>query len=143
MNGAPLGREWIAAHLPHQGRMSLLDEITAWDRTTLRALARNHRAADHPLRRGGELPIACGIEYGAQAAAAHGALLSPHPAGAGLLASARAVEFHARRLDDAAGDLEILAEQMGASDAGVLYRFEIASAGRLLVEGRVTVAFPR
>lgn len=143
MNRACLGRSWICAHLPHQGRMSLLDEIAAWDRTTVRAVARNHRAPDHPLRRGNELPIACGIEYGAQAAAAHGALVFGQGPGAGLLASARGVEFHARRLDDVMGDLEVFAEQMGASEAGVLYRFQLASAGRILVQGRLTVAFPR
>lgn len=143
MSGAPLGRAWIARHLPHQGRMSLIDEIAAWDRTSVRAIARNHREPDHPLRRGNELPIACGIEYGAQAAAAHGALVSPQASAAGLLASARGVQFHAPRLDDVKGDLEILAEQVGASEAGVLYRFEITAAGRMLVEGRVTVAFRR
>jgi predicted hotdog family 3-hydroxylacyl-ACP dehydratase len=114
-----------------------------WDRASVRAIARNHRAPDHPLRRGGELPIACGIEYGAQAAAAHGALLSQGPSGAGFLASVRSVAFHARRLDDVAGDLEVRAEQMGASEAGVLYRFELASAGRVLVDGRLTVAFAK
>ena len=30
MTSAPLGREWLAANLPHQGSMSLLDEIVAW-----------------------------------------------------------------------------------------------------------------
>ena len=122
---------------------SLLDEIVEWDRTSVRAIARNHRAPDHPLRRGNELPIACGIEYGAQAAAAHGALVSQRPSGGGFLASARSVAFHVRRLDDVAGDLEVRAEQMGASEAGVLYRFEVASAGRTLVDGRLTVAFAR
>jgi predicted hotdog family 3-hydroxylacyl-ACP dehydratase len=143
VKNAPVGRLWIANHLPHQGRMSLLDEIVEWDRASVRAIARNHRAPDHPLRRGGELPIACGIEYGAQAAAAHGALLSQGPSGAGFLASVRSVAFHARRLDDVAGDLEVRAEQMGASEAGVLYRFELASAGRVLVDGRLTVAFAK
>jgi predicted hotdog family 3-hydroxylacyl-ACP dehydratase len=143
VKNAPVGRLWIANHLPHQGRMSLLDEIVEWDRAAVRAIARNHRAPDHPLRRGGELPIACGIEYGAQAAAAHGALLSQGPSGAGFLASVRSVAFHARRLDDVAGDLEVRAEQMGASEAGVLYRFELASAGRVLVDGRLTVAFAK
>ena len=71
---APLGRDWIVAHLPHQGAMSLLDEIVKWDAATVHALARAHRSPDHPLRRGGELPITAGIEYGAQAAAVHGAL---------------------------------------------------------------------
>jgi predicted hotdog family 3-hydroxylacyl-ACP dehydratase len=140
---APVGRLWIANHLPHQGRMSLIDEIVEWDRVRLRAVARNHRAPDHPLRRGNELPIACGIEYGAQAAAAHGALVAEAASAPGFLASVRSVVFHARRLDDAAGDLEVRVEQLGASEAGVLYRFEVACAGGALVDGRLTVAFAR
>ncbi|MGZ5033499.1 MAG: 3-hydroxylacyl-ACP dehydratase [Usitatibacter sp.] len=143
MNHAPLDRAWIAAHLPHQGAMSLLDEILEWDATKVRARSMSHRDPDNPLRRGGELPIACGIEYGAQAAAAHGALVAKRACGAGLLAAARSVVLHARRLDDVPGALEVLAEQIGGGDAGVLYRFEVTSAGRPLVEGRVTVAFAR
>ena len=38
MSGAPLGREWLAAHLPHHGTMNLLDAIVAWDEAGLRAL---------------------------------------------------------------------------------------------------------
>ena len=140
---APLDRRWIAANLPHQGRMSLLDAIVAWDRTTLRALARNHRAPDHPLRRGAELPIVCGIEYGAQAAAAHGAACAAHPSGAGFLAGVRAVKLHATRLDDIASDLAVETEQLGASESGVLYSFSVSGDGRLLVAGRVMVAFSR
>jgi len=140
---APLDRTWLLANLPHQGAMNLLDAIVAWNDASVRAVARNHRAPDHPLRRGGELPSVCGIEYGAQAAAAHGALASHEPCRAGLLASVRSVVMHVRRLDDVPGDLDVLAERLGGDDTGVLYRFEVASAGRLLVEGRVAVAFQR
>jgi predicted hotdog family 3-hydroxylacyl-ACP dehydratase len=91
----------------------------------------------------GELPAACGIEYGAQAAAAHGALCAAQPSGAGFLAGVRSVRLHARRLDDIAGDLEVEAEQLGASAAGVLYAFTVSGDGRVLVTGRVTVAFAK
>ena len=143
MIAAPLDRTWLLANLPHQGAMSLLDGIVEWDDSCVRAVARNQRAFDHPLRRGGELPSVCGIEYGAQAAAAHGALVSRTPSGAGVLASVRNVVMHAHRLDDVPGDLDVLAERLGGDDSGVLYRFEVASAGRVLVEGRVAVAFRR
>jgi len=138
---APLGRTWLLANLPHQHRMNLLDMIVAWDDSSVLAVARNHRALDHPLRRSGELPAVCGIEYGAQAAAAHGALTAREPTGPGLLASVRSVVMFARRLDDVRGDLDVFAERLGGNDDGVLYRFEIGSAGRLLVEGRVAVVF--
>ncbi|HEX4330589.1 MAG TPA: 3-hydroxylacyl-ACP dehydratase [Usitatibacter sp.] len=136
-----LDRGWIEANLPHRGRMSLLHAILRWDEASLVAVARGHRDSQHPLRREGELSIACGIEYGAQAAAAHGALVSRRPSGPGMLASARGVKFHASRLDDITGDLEIAVAQLGASDAGVLYRFELRGAGALLTAGRLAVRF--
>jgi predicted hotdog family 3-hydroxylacyl-ACP dehydratase len=123
--------------------MCLLDEIVAWDETTVHALARRHASPEHPLRRGGELPIAAGIEYGAQAAAAHGALVGADARSTGFLASVRSVEFNVRRLDDVTAPLEILAEEIGHGDFGVLYRFEVSAEGRCLVGGRVAVAFPR
>ena len=140
---ARLDRAWIERHLPHQGRMSLLAEIVAWDDSRIRALARGHRDADHPLRVGGELPAVCGIEYGAQAAAAHGAACDARPSGAGFLAGVRALRLNARRLDDVEGDLDIEAEQLGAGAGGVVYSFTLSGAGRVLVAGRVTVAFAR
>ncbi len=140
---AVLDRAWIERHLPHQGRMSLLEEIVAFDESRIRAVARRHRDPDHPLRVGGELPAVCGVEYGAQAAAAHGAACAAHPSGAGLLAGIRSLRLNARRLDDVAGDLEVEAEQLGAGAGGVLYSFTVSGGGRVLVAGRVTVAFAR
>ena len=139
----PLDRAWIERHLPHQGRMSLLDEIVAVDETTVRAIARGHRERDHPLRVAGALPAVCGIEFGAQAAAAHGAACAGTPSGAGYLAGVRSVVLHVGRLDDIAGELQVDAKQIAAGNAGVLYSFTVSGDGRLLVEGRVTVAFVR
>lgn len=138
-----LGKEWLAANLPHQGAMNLLDCIVEWDEAHLKAQATGHRAPDHPLRRGAELPIACAIEYAAQAAAAHGALLASKPSGPGMLVAARSVEFNAPRLDGAAAPLDIAVEALGGGDAGVIYRFSVASAGGMLATGRLTVAFAR
>jgi predicted hotdog family 3-hydroxylacyl-ACP dehydratase len=135
----PLDRAWLAAHLPHQGSMSLLDEIVHWDFAHLTARTSSHRAQTNPLRRAGALPVACGIEYGAQAVAAHGALLGGSPA-RGLLASARGVTFHVDRLDDIAQPLEILVERVGGGAAGLLYRFGVRAEGRALIDGRLTIA---
>jgi predicted hotdog family 3-hydroxylacyl-ACP dehydratase len=142
------GREWIAANLPHQGTMSLLAEIVDWDAQRLRARATSHRDAANPLRRGGELPIACGIEYGAQAVAAHGALASEAPSGPGFLASVRSVAFHATRLDDVREDLDIEVEQIGRGAGGLLYRFALTAGTRPLLAGRLAIVlgefrFPR
>jgi predicted hotdog family 3-hydroxylacyl-ACP dehydratase len=141
VSGAALDRAWLQSHLPHRGAMNLLDAIVAWDPTFVHARSTSHRSAGNPLRRAGELPIACGIEYAAQAVAAHGALLSGgvQPAAAGFLAGVRSVQFHAHRLDDIEAPLEIRAEQLGGGASGVLYAFSVGAADMLLLEGRLTI----
>jgi predicted hotdog family 3-hydroxylacyl-ACP dehydratase len=69
-----LNRAWIEAHIPHQGRMCLLDEVLRWGPDRISCLSCGHRAADHPLRAHDRLGAACGIELAAQAMAVHGAL---------------------------------------------------------------------
>ncbi|MGH8255212.1 MAG: 3-hydroxylacyl-ACP dehydratase [Steroidobacteraceae bacterium] len=148
-----LDQRWIAAHIPHQGRMCLLEEVLSWDEQQLLCRAGSHRAIDHPLRAHGRLGSACAIEYAAQAAAVHGALLQPRAparadaaAAASMLASARAVELAVRRLDDIRGDLLISAVRLQHDARGALYAFalqeqpgEAAGAGRQLAHGRLSL----
>ena len=72
----PLDHAWIEQHIPHKGRMCLLDEVLSWDATP-HPLPQRQRTArrDNPLRAHGRLGAACGIEYAAQAMAVHGALV--------------------------------------------------------------------
>ncbi len=140
MSGERRGREWLAAHLPHRGAMSLLDEVLAWDDERLHARASRHRDAAHPLRRDAMLPAVAAIEYAAQAAAAHGALLGARGDAAGFLVSAREVRFEVDRLDDVDHDLDVVVERAGGGASGVLYRFTVSAAGRALAAGRVAIA---
>jgi len=145
----PLDRDWLLAHIPHQGSMCLLDRIDAWDSERIRCTATSHRALDNPLRAHGRLGAACGIEYAAQAMAAHGGLLAAAatvadtppdtPPRTGYLASVRAVELHVARLDDIAADLNVAAERLSGDDNVVLYGFSVSAAERLLLSGRATV----
>ena len=103
-------RRWIEGHIPHQGRMCLLDEVRAWDQSSVECASRTHRAPDHPLRAHGRLGAACLLEYAAQAMAVHGALRFPADTATatraigrvGVLASARSVELLIAELDDIA-----------------------------------------
>ena len=131
----------IASLIPHQGAMCLLDRIVAWDAVSIRCLASSHRDPDNPLRVSGALPAACGIEYAAQAMAAHGALVgatggAPH---GGYLASLRDVALAVRRLDDLVDDLEITAERQAGTGSQVAYRFGVTAGGRELLGGRALV----
>ncbi|HRK77431.1 MAG TPA: 3-hydroxylacyl-ACP dehydratase [Thiobacillus sp.] len=137
----PLGHAWLLARLPHQGSMCLLDAVTDWDAQHIRCTASSHRHADNPLRAHDRLGAACGIEYAAQAMAAHGALLAGADSAsrAGYLASVRGVELQVARLDDIAADLEVEAERLSGDDNTILYGFRVSAAGRELLGGRATV----
>lgn len=136
-----LDRAWIAAHIPHQGDMCLLDRVEEWDVQRVRCSASSHRCIDNPLRTHGRLAAACGIEYAAQAMAVHGALTAPQSARAraGFLASVRGVKLHVGRLDDISADLTVEAERFSGDGNNVLYDFSVHAAGRILLEGRAAV----
>lgn len=140
-DGMPLDHSWIAAHIPHQGRMCLLDQVLAWDAQHIVCSANNHRNTDNPLRQFDRLGAACGIEYAAQAMAVHGALAAAQdePPRPGMLVSVRAVQLHTARLDDIAAGLEVAAERISGDASMLLYQFRVLAAGRLLLDGRASV----
>lgn len=136
-----LDHAWIAARIPHQGGMCLLDRVERWDQDSVRCRAASHRFPDNPLRAHGRLGAACGIEYAAQAMAVHGALLAgtdapPRP---GMLASVRSVALHAARLDDIPGDLLVEAACLSSDGNHVIYGFSVRDGERILLEGRAAV----
>lgn len=134
-----LGRDWLEQHLPHRGAMCLLDGVLEWDERHVVCRASSHRDAANPLRVGQQLPATCGIEYGAQAMAVHGALLSGGRLRPGLLASVRGVSLHAARLDDVQGLLRVTAERLSGEDDHILYRFSVACDAGELLGGRAAV----
>jgi predicted hotdog family 3-hydroxylacyl-ACP dehydratase len=151
-----LGREWIEQHIPHKGRMCLLDEVLSWDAARIRCRSATHRSADNPLRLHGRLGAACGIEYAAQAMAVHGALIAASaPLGrtvatsvrgsiqatVGYLASVRNVSLCVERLDDLLHDLIAAAERLTGDGRTVLYEFSVSSAAQLLLSGRASIVF--
>ena len=132
---------WLLAHIPHQGSMCLLDRVDSWDAQHIQCSASSHRAPDNPLRAHGRLGAACGIEYAAQAMAAHGALLAAADSAprAGYLASVRAVELKVARLDDIAADLRVEAVRESGDDNTILYGFSVYAGQALLLGGRAIV----
>jgi predicted hotdog family 3-hydroxylacyl-ACP dehydratase len=142
---ASLGRDWIEAHIPHQGSMCLLDEVLSWDAEHIRCRTASHRLVDHPMRKHGHLGIACGIEYVAQAMAVHGAIGAEKSAGAatkaavGFLAGLRDVRMHAARLDDIESDLVCEVRRVAGDAATAIYLFSLDAAQRPLLNGRATV----
>lgn len=152
-----LDRNWIIAHIPHQGRMCLLDAIIRWDAESISCSSASHADAANPLRANGRLGVLCGVEYAAQAMAVHHALTAgaltatalgtegsmPRAAArapaAGFLAALRGVTAHVARLDDVPGPLTVTATRIAGDPASALYDFEVRSTVRCLLGGRATV----
>lgn len=138
-----LNRDWIAARIPHSGRMCLLNAVLEWSDRGIVCDAVSHTAADNPLRAAGRLGAAIGAEYAAQAMAVHGVLMAPVAAGPqqGYLASLRGLRLHVDRLDDLPDPLRIGAERISGDARLILYRFDIHHRERCLLEGRAAVTF--
>jgi predicted hotdog family 3-hydroxylacyl-ACP dehydratase len=140
MNATPVD---IADLLPQRGAMVLLDEVISHDERTIRCRAQSHHRRDHPLAFEGVLPAWAGVEYAAQAMAAHFSLSSATRGAMtiGLLGGLRDVVCAVDRLDDIASPLYVDAERLTKDAAGSIYAFRITAEGaeRVLLQGRATV----
>ena len=135
------------AHLiPHQGAMSLLDAVVAWEGSTIHAISESHVRADHPLRSEHGLHAVHLAEYGAQAMAVHGALLARERGQAvarpGRLVSVRDLALAAEYVDALGGRLDVHAQCLYSDDGGAQYAFRVEQGGRLLASGRAAVIHP-
>ena len=141
LNTDALDHGRIAAHIPHQGRMCLLDRVIDWTPHRIVCEAVSHIDPDHPLRDAGRLGAAVGVEYAAQAMAVHGALLARSDAAPaqGYLTSVRGLSLHVDRLDDVDGPLRVTAERQSGDARLVLYQFTLHQGDRCLLEGRASV----
>ncbi len=137
-----IGRDEILQHVPHAGRMCLIDEVTSWDAGGIVCLARSHAREDHPLRRFGRLSALHLVEYGAQAMAIHGALLERErgaQAQPGMLVSVRDFRTQVPSLDGLAGPLTVAARSQMARPGALIYEFRCLHDGIAIASGRVAV----
>jgi predicted hotdog family 3-hydroxylacyl-ACP dehydratase len=140
-----LDRSQIAALIPHQGAMCLLDRVESWSDTTIQCSTRSHLDPANPLRLRGRLSTIGAMEYAFQAAAAHGALRSGTPQPPGRIVVLRDVTVHRRYIDDTATGMLLVGADLEFGDqAGMIYRFLLRTAdGSRLVAGKVTIALPQ
>lgn len=143
--GTALEAGQIRQRLPHAGAMCLLESVEYWDATRISCLTQTHRSTANPLRGEAGLGSANAIEYAAQAMALHAGLAGsaeqPAAGGHGVLASVRAVQLLATRLDEVAGPLQVEAELLLGDATSAQYRFAVQGDGRALVTGRLSVLF--
>lgn len=140
-----IGRDRILALIPHQGAMCLLDRAVAWSATHILCEARSHLDPLNPLRRNGRLGTLCGLEYGLQAAALHGALAAGEtPQPPGYLVALRDVALHAPCLDDPAmAVLRAEATLEHRDPAALLYVVRIGPETAPFAVARAMIALPQ
>jgi predicted hotdog family 3-hydroxylacyl-ACP dehydratase len=131
--------------IPHTGTMCLLDRVETFDDTRIVCLASSHRDLANPLRHNHQLSAQVGIEYAAQAVAAHGTLLAQHngdasPPRGGMIAVLTDVQWHVDRLDTVGADLTVLAEKLADLPQGLNYRFALSANQQLLLQGELIIA---
>ena len=136
--------EEICRLIPHAGNMCLLAGVESWDENHIHCVAKSHRDPRNPLRRLDVLSAVCGLEYGAQTMALHGALLGRirgKMTPVGFLAAIRKARFQVDCLHDIDGDLHIEAAPLMSDTRGYIYQFVLRSSQRELVTARATVMF--
>jgi predicted hotdog family 3-hydroxylacyl-ACP dehydratase len=120
--------------------MRLLEQVAAWDDQSIRCVTHSHRSPDNPLRDIGGLAAAHAIEYAAQAAAVHGILCGKLDGGPELLlAAARDLILHRRRLDDLPDELRVDARLQVRVGAGARYGFLLTSGESHCVSGIISM----
>ena len=138
-----LNQKAIEALIPHNGAMSLLNEVLKWDEDRIICLANSHRSKHNPLRNENALSSVCGVEYAAQAMAVHGALSTgdpdeePRP---GYLASIKNLDLLVSSLDDIESDLVIEAELLMRDKEFLVYQFRVLSEDLNLLSGRAIIS---
>ena len=137
-----IDRDEIESLIPHSGTMCLLETVERWDDTSIQCSSATHLDEDNPLRRDGRLGAVHAMEYGAQAAAIHGALLArdhgekPVP---GYLAALRDVRLAVAFLDRVSDRLDVTATLLTAGGGNQIYDVQISAADREIASGRVMV----
>ena len=136
-----IGKADLCRLIPHQEPMCLLDCIEEWSNTHLTCRTATHRAASNPLRRGDQLEAICGLEYAAQAIAAHIAIVleTDIPPFEGYLVAVRDLVLQRSRLDDISADLTIVVKRVVGEDTTFVYSFWVCADQWVLLNGRATI----
>lgn len=136
-----LTKETWSALIPHAGAMALIDTVVAWNATSIHATSGHRSSQEHPLCSADGLHAVHLIEYGAQAAAVHSALLGDVDVRVGRLVSLRDVQMTVDYVDLAHGDLDVRAQRLAADQRAGQYAFRVEQLGQQLASGRVTVMY--
>jgi predicted hotdog family 3-hydroxylacyl-ACP dehydratase len=139
-------RNEIAALIPHQGAMCLLERVIEWDEHHAVLSTATHRSLENPLRLEGRLRSIHLCEYGAQAIAVHGGLCA-RAAGTqaqpGFLVSLRDVTLNIDFIEALPGELRIRTQRLLVGGGNWQYAFEIRHDETILTLGRAAIMASR
>ena len=137
-----LGRDDIAALIPHQRDMCLLDRVVEWSKDHIVLTTSTHRSLSNPLRLDDRLRAIHLCEYGAQAMAVHGGLCAQSEgrrATPGFLVSLRDVTLNIDFIDQLAGDLQVGAQRLLQTSGSWQYSFVVEHGNQPLATGRAAI----
>jgi predicted hotdog family 3-hydroxylacyl-ACP dehydratase len=136
-----LNHDEIRRLIPHNGAMCLIERVVEWTAESITCVSRSHGARDNPLRHDGRIGAVCGVEYGLQAMAVHGALIAKARQPVGYLVRLGDVTLPIGYLDELGPELVIRAELMQSVARGYSYGFAVSGgAGAPQIRGRATIA---
>jgi predicted hotdog family 3-hydroxylacyl-ACP dehydratase len=139
-----LGRDRIGALIPHGGAMCLLEQVVRWDARGIECRSRSHCSPDNPLRHDGRIGAICGVEYGLQAMAVHGALVTSASQPVAYLVRVGDVRLTVGFLDELGPEIVVRADLEHALADAQSYRFVLSGADRApALRGRATIALSR
>lgn len=138
-----MDRARIAALIPHGESMCMLDEIVAWDETRIHGRCHNFANSTNPLFENGQLDTVLLIEFGAQAAAVHSALIQSQlgesrPA---YIGAVKDIELFTAMADNSTA-LELHLHCLLSSGQGAIYELVAQQAENTLLRGRLTLSQP-
>lgn len=136
-----LDRAAVAALLPQQGSMCLIDGVVSYDERCIVCVSTRHVDPANPLVEDGRLSPLAGIELAAQAMAAHGALIQAdgRPVG-GRLARVRDCVVQCERMDRLTSPLHIEAERLAGDRRALSYRFTLRAGAAVVLSGVALIA---
>jgi predicted hotdog family 3-hydroxylacyl-ACP dehydratase len=141
-----LTRDQIRPLIPHSGTMCLLDRVVDWNAGAITCAARSHGDHDNPLRHEDRIGAICGVEYGLQAMAVHGALSAKARQPVGYLVRLGDVTLAVGFLDELGAELVVRAELVQSLARGYSYAFSLSGltpaggTGAPMIHGRATIA---
>lgn len=133
----------IAALIPHGESMCLLDEVISWDAAQLHSRSNHFATSTNPLFEDEQLDSILLIEYAAQAAAIHAALLhsglgDKRPAYIGAVKNIELLE----PIGNNHLPIDIQVECLLNNSSGAIYQISVLQSDKILLRGRLILNQP-